>query len=157
MMEHPHSSRSAGDSALTVACVPTGIKTGVSTTECAVRRTPARAPEAESARTSSKKLSSLLSFITNNPRSADVIVDIDFAFRYLLIGAVHAFTMAAKKTQGEKLASETKTRIVMCRSKCRHSTVNVQLLTRLLYAPWCVDPCLLILKYVSPHGPHSLN
>src|SRR5881628_157286 len=42
-MRAPAASRSSGVSALTVACVPTGMKTGVSTTPWAVVRRPRRA------------------------------------------------------------------------------------------------------------------
>ena len=43
MIRGPSRSRSADDSALTVACVPTGMNTGVSMSPCAVVSTPARA------------------------------------------------------------------------------------------------------------------
>ena len=47
MMRAPSRSRSAEDSAFTVACVPTGMNTGVSTSPCAVASTPARARPAD--------------------------------------------------------------------------------------------------------------
>ena len=43
MMRAPRRPRSPDDSALTLACVPTGMKTGVSIGPCAVCSTPARA------------------------------------------------------------------------------------------------------------------
>jgi hypothetical protein len=43
MMRAPRRSMSPDDNALTVACVPTGMNTGVSTTPCAVSSKPARA------------------------------------------------------------------------------------------------------------------
>jgi len=47
----PASRRSRGSSVFTVACVPTGMKAGVSTGPCGVTKTPARAaPAVESIR-----------------------------------------------------------------------------------------------------------
>lgn len=49
IMGHPHWRRSSGDMDLTVACVPTGIKIGVSTVLWAVEKETALAADAPSA------------------------------------------------------------------------------------------------------------
>src|SRR5208282_1882353 len=49
----PISRSSRGSSALTLACVPTGMNTGVATTPCAVERQPRRALVCESVLSSS--------------------------------------------------------------------------------------------------------
>ena len=55
MISAPSSSRASWVSALTEACVPTGMKKGVSTVPCGVVRRPRRAPDGSVFATSNEK------------------------------------------------------------------------------------------------------
>src|ERR1051326_7797329 len=60
ILESRSFSRSRARTPLTVACVPTGMKTGVSTSPCAVWRMPARAPVSGQTTCSSNRNTALI-------------------------------------------------------------------------------------------------